>query len=101
MGHPKETETRLPEVFAEVWYRMENTPHFKRTWVGRLQSVFTLWAAIRKQPSQRRISDVYPRRYLSFGERAIPSELSRRHEHEPGSSLTPTFVKLVWGSPAA
>lgn len=45
MGHPRETAERLPEEFAEAWYRMENTPHFRHTWVGLLQRVLSLWGA--------------------------------------------------------
>lgn len=43
MGHPTETTERLPDIFAEVWYRMENLPHFRQTWVSLLQSCLTLW----------------------------------------------------------
>lgn len=45
MGHPSETAERLPAEFAEMWYRMENMPHFKQTRVSLLQTGLTLWGA--------------------------------------------------------
>jgi pimeloyl-ACP methyl ester carboxylesterase len=45
LGHPSETIQRLPDEFAEAWYRMDNMPHYKRTWAGILQSVLRLRGA--------------------------------------------------------
>lgn len=45
MGHPDETAERLPDEFAELWYRLENMPHFEETWVSLLQTGLTLWGA--------------------------------------------------------
>lgn len=45
LGHPTDTRENLPEEFAEVWYRMEQLPHYKQTWVGILQSVLRLRGA--------------------------------------------------------
>lgn len=45
MGHPSETADRLSDEFAEMWYRMENVPHFRETWVSLLQTGLTLWGA--------------------------------------------------------
>lgn len=45
LGQPPETIAHLPEEFIEAWYRMEDLPHFKYTWVGLLQTVLSLWGA--------------------------------------------------------
>lgn len=37
LGHPSETVERLPEAFAEGLYRMENLPHFDRSWARLLR----------------------------------------------------------------
>ncbi len=36
---------RLPEELTDVWYRMDNLPHYKQTWVGILQGVLRLRGA--------------------------------------------------------
>jgi pimeloyl-ACP methyl ester carboxylesterase len=45
LGHPSETVRRLPEELTEVWYRMNDLPHYKQTWVGILQGVLRLRGA--------------------------------------------------------
>lgn len=45
VGHPSETAERLPDEFAELWYRMENMPHFRQTWTSLLQTALNLWGA--------------------------------------------------------
>lgn len=45
LGHPDETVQRLPEEFAEVWYRMNDLPHYTQTWVGILRGVLSLRGA--------------------------------------------------------
>jgi pimeloyl-ACP methyl ester carboxylesterase len=48
LGQSAETVERLPEAFAEGWYRMQNLPHAKVAWVSLLQTVTRIRGA---QPS--------------------------------------------------
>ncbi len=45
LGHPEETTAVLPDVFAEVWFRMDNLPHATRSWVGLLRRAVRLRGA--------------------------------------------------------
>lgn len=45
LGQPSETRDRLPDEFAEAWYRMDILPTYKPTWVGILQTVLRLRGA--------------------------------------------------------
>lgn len=45
LGHPGETRERLPEEFAEAWYRMEQLPNYVPTWTGILQTALRLRGA--------------------------------------------------------
>jgi pimeloyl-ACP methyl ester carboxylesterase len=47
LGHPSATANRLPEEFFEMWYHMEQLPHFKETWISLLPSVLSLRGANR------------------------------------------------------
>lgn len=45
LGQPPKTRDRLPDEFAEAWYRMDVLPTYKFTWVGILQTVLRLRGA--------------------------------------------------------
>lgn len=45
LGQPTETIEHLPDEFLDVWYRMEDLPHFTSTWASLLQSVLSLFGA--------------------------------------------------------
>lgn len=45
LGQPDETVDRLPEAFAEAWYRMEVLPTYTLSWVGILQRALRLRGA--------------------------------------------------------
>lgn len=45
LGHPVDTIQRLPEEYAEAWYRMDVLPTYKPTWIGILQSALRLRGA--------------------------------------------------------
>lgn len=45
LGHPAQTRQRLPDVLAEAWYRMDQFPRVKTTWIGILQRVLRLRGA--------------------------------------------------------
>lgn len=45
LGQSTRTIQRLPDEFAEAWYRMQNLPHAKLAWVSLLQSVVRLRGA--------------------------------------------------------
>lgn len=46
LGHPPETATRLPETFAEAWYRVEQVPHFERSWTTLLRQAVRVRGAV-------------------------------------------------------
>lgn len=45
LGQAEKTVERLPEEFAEAWYRMQNLPHAKLAWVSLLQTVVRIRGA--------------------------------------------------------
>lgn len=46
LGHPAGTARELPEAFAEAWYRMEQIPHFERSWATLLRQAVRLRGAV-------------------------------------------------------
>lgn len=46
LGQSRETIERLPEEYAEGWYRMQNLPHAELAWVSLLQSVVRIRGAV-------------------------------------------------------
>lgn len=46
LGHPDGTVRRLPAELARAWARMEDLPHFRRSWVSLLQRAVRLRGAV-------------------------------------------------------
>ena len=46
LGQSSATIESLPKEFAEAWYRMQNLPHAKLSWVSMLQTVVRLRGAV-------------------------------------------------------
>lgn len=45
LGHPPQTVERVPQRLTEAWYRLNDLPHYRQTWVGILRTVLRLRGA--------------------------------------------------------
>lgn len=66
-GHPEATARRLPDELVEAAYRMENLPHFTRSWLSLLRSATNLVGVPGIALSPDDLRNVRPRVLLGWG----------------------------------